>query len=60
MPKYSMDFDLDSWITNLKIEADSREEAKKKLCSMSVEEIIKEGYVKDFNIMDLDIEELEE
>lgn len=60
MPKYKMDFDLDSWIQCLEIEADSPEEAKKKLCEMSIENIIEEGYVKDFSIRDLDIEEVEE
>ena len=60
MPKYQMDVDLDSWIQCLEIEADSPDEAKEKLCKMSIEDIIKEGYVKDFSIRSLDIERVEE
>ena len=55
MPKYELDFDLDLWIRNLQIEADSPEEAKEKLCSMSISDIIDEGYVKDYKISTIDI-----
>lgn len=57
MPTYEFDFSLDAWIRGLRIDADSEEEAKEKLSKMSVDDIIQEGYVKDFNITDLDVEE---
>ena len=57
MPKYTFDFDLDLWIKNLEIEADSLEEAKEKFFKMSVSDIIDEGFVKDMCITSLDIEE---
>ena len=60
MPTYEFDFSLDAWIRGLKIDADSEEEAKDKLSKMSVDDIIQEGYVKDYAIKDLDCEELEE
>jgi hypothetical protein len=52
MPKYTVtfDFSLDAWIQNVEIEADDIEEAKEKLNKMSLEELVEEGYVKDFNI----------
>ena len=55
MPKYELDFDLDLWIRNLQIEADSPEEAKEKLCKMSFSDMIDEGYVKDYKISDIDM-----
>lgn len=58
MPGYSFDFSLDAWIQCLEIEADSVEEAKEKLCKMSIEDLIENGYVKDFAIKDLDVEEI--
>lgn len=56
MPKYTVtfDFSLDAWIQNVEVEADDIEEAKEKLNKMSLEDLIEEGYVKDFNIKDLD------
>ena len=56
MPKYTVtfDFSLFAWIQNVEIEADDIEEAKEKLNKMSLEELVEEGYVKDFNIKDLD------
>ena len=59
MKTYSFDFDLDVWVQCLEIPADSLEEAKEKLCKMSVEDLIDYGYVKDFNIKDLEAEEHE-
>lgn len=54
MPKYDFNFSLDVWVKSLEIEADSLEEAKEKLNKMTVEELIEEGYVKYFDIKDLD------
>ena len=60
MPKYICDFDLDCWVRCLEIEADSVEEAKEKLCKMTVEEIIEKGYIEDHSIRTLDIKKEEE
>lgn len=55
MPKYTFDFnfDLDVYVKELEIEADSPEEALDKLRSYSLDDIIQEGYIKDFEIRDL-------
>ena len=55
MPKYTYDFnfDLDVYVKSLEIEADSPEEALDKLRSYSIEDLILKGYVKDFEIKDL-------
>ena len=60
MKTYSFDFDLDVWVRCLEIPANSLEEAKEKLCEMSVADLIDYGYVKDFNIKDLDYEIVED
>ena len=55
MPKYDFNFSLDAWVKSLIIEADSLEEAKEKLNEMSISDIVDEGFIKDFNIKDLDV-----
>ncbi len=55
MPKYDFNFSLDAWVKSLEIEADSLEEAKEKLNEMSISDIVDEGFIKDFNIKDLDV-----
>lgn len=52
--KFVFDFDLDLWIKNLEIEADNLEEAKEKLCDMSVRDIIDNASIRDFSISTLD------
>lgn len=54
MPKFEFDFSVDAWITNLSIEADSKEEALEKLRSYSLDDIILEGYVKNFELKDIE------
>lgn len=56
MGKFVFDFDLDVWLRNVEVEANSLEEAQEKLYSMSIEEMIESGYVKDTYINDLDVE----
>jgi hypothetical protein len=46
-------------IQYLEIPANSLEEAKEKLCKMSVEDLIDYGYVKEYNIKYLEAEEHE-
>ncbi len=50
MKKYTYDIDVDVWIKNIEIIADSEYEARGELLDMSLEELISEGYVKDFSI----------
>ena len=54
MKTFKFDFNLSCWIQNLEIEADDYEEAFEKLRTMSVEDIVEEGYVHNFDITDLD------
>ncbi len=54
MKTFTLDFDLDLWVTGVEIEADSYEEAIEKLRGMSADEIIEEGYVKNKEIKDVD------
>ena len=60
MPTYTFDFNLSAWIRGLEIEADSEEEAREKLYSMRVGNIIDEGYCSNFDITDVDVESDEE
>lgn len=56
MPKFEFEFDfsVDAWITNLSIEADSKEEALEKLRSYSLDDIILEANVKNFELKDIE------
>jgi len=62
MVKVTFDFNVSAWIRNLEIEADSYEDAERILNSMSLDDLVSEGYVKDFQITDkdYDIEEDED
>lgn len=51
---YNFDFSIDAWIQNLEIQADSFEEAKEMLLDKRLSELIEEGYVKDYEIRDLE------
>lgn len=43
-------FDLNAWIDNLTIEANSVEEAKEKLLKMNFEEVVENGSIKLFDV----------
>ena len=58
--KFRFDFSVDAWVRALEIEADSLDEAKEELLKMSIEDLIDEGYVEDFEIDNLDVEYDEE
>lgn len=60
MKRFVFDFDLDIWMQNIVIEADNYEEAKKQLLEITAEELVEKGYVKDFNIKEIDCEEYED
>lgn len=59
MAKYSFDFNLEAWIQGVEIEADSYEEAERKLYKMTVEELIEAGYIHTSDLEDVDVEILE-
>lgn len=48
--KVKFDFSLDVWMQGVEIEADSYEEALRKLYAMDVEDLISEGYIKESDI----------
>lgn len=52
----NLNFNLEAWIKSLNIEADSEEDAIKKLMDMSLGEIIEEGAVVDSNLKITDID----
>ena len=54
--EFTFDFNLTAWVRNLVVEAESEEAAKEILLSMSIEEIMENSSIKDFDITDLDIE----
>ena len=56
MARYSFDFNLEAWIQYVEIEADSYEEAESKLCKMTVEELIKTGYINNSDLFDISAE----
>lgn len=56
MPTYTFDFNLQAWIQNVEIEAESYEEAVHKLNTMDIDDLISEGYVKRYDIDDVDCE----
>lgn len=48
--KVKFDFVLEAWIDGVEVEADSYEEALRKLYAMDVEDLISEGYIKESDI----------
>lgn len=56
MPTYTFDFNLQAWIQNVEIEAENYEEAVQKLNTMDIDDLISEGYVKRYDIDDVDCE----
>ena len=56
LKEFKFNFNLTAWIKDVKVEAESEEEAKEILLSMPIEEIFEKGLVKDFDITDLDTE----
>lgn len=59
MKKFNFSIDVDSWL-EIDVEANTSKEAKEKLMGMSLEELIEEGYVKGFDITDIDCELMED
>lgn len=57
MKKFKFDFDLDMWIREVEIEAESLEEAKKIFNSKDILELISEGCIRDCEISSVDVNE---
>lgn len=54
--KFTFDFSVDAWIQGVEIEADDYADALDELRSMSLDELIENGYVKDFDISNIDVD----
>lgn len=60
MKKFAFDFDLDLWVQDVVIEAENEEEAKRLLLHMNVNTMLDQGYIKDYNVKQVDCIEIEE
>ena len=58
--KVKFNFNLNAWIQNVEIEADSIEEAENKLYRMDVQELIEAGYINTSDLDDVEGEVIEE
>lgn len=58
--KVKFNFNLEAWIQDVEIEADSIEEAENKLYSMTVEELIEAGYIHTSDLDDVEGEIVEQ
>lgn len=58
--KIKFDCNLEAWVTGIEIEADSYDNALAELYSMTFEQLIAEGIVKEFKISDVGSQTLEE
>lgn len=58
--KVKFNFNLEAWIQDVEIEADSMEEAENKLYSMTVEELIEAGYIHTSDLDDVEGEIVEQ
>ena len=58
--KVKFDFNLQAWIQDVEIEADSIEEAENKLYGMTVQELIEAGYVHTSDLDDVEGEIVEQ
>lgn len=58
--KVKFDFNLQAWIQDVEIEADSIEEAEEKLYKMTVQELIEAGYIHTSDLYDVEGEIVEQ
>lgn len=58
--KVKFNFNLEAWIQDVEIEADSMEEAENKLYGMTVQELIEAGYVHTSDLNDVEGEIVEQ
>lgn len=57
MKKFKFDFDVDMWVREVEIEAESLEEAKEIFNSTDILELISDGHIQDYDISSVDINE---
>lgn len=57
MKRFKFDFDVDMWVGEVEIEAESLEEAKEIFNSKDILELISDGYIKDYDVRSVDIDE---
>lgn len=60
MKKFAFDFDLDLWVQDVVIEAENEEKARRILLQMNVNTLLDQGYVKDYDIKQVDCSNIEE
>lgn len=58
--KVKFDFNLEAWIQNVEIEADSLEEAEEALYRMSIRDLLENAYIHSSDISDVDSEIVEQ
>jgi hypothetical protein len=58
--KIKFDCNLDAWVTGIEIEADSYDNALAKLYSMTFDQLVEEGFTKEFRIEDVGSQVIEE
>lgn len=58
--KVKFNFNLEAWIQDVEIEADSMEEAENKLYGMTVQELIEAGYIHTSDLTDVEGEIVEQ
>lgn len=51
---YTFDLNLQAWVKGITITAENQEQALEELKKMSIEDLIEEGYVRDFELSDID------
>ena len=59
MKKFKLNFNLEAWIAELEIEAETEEEAIEQLTNMDLLDIVQQGYDKEVDIRDIESELIE-
>ena len=52
--KYIFDLSIDAWVNSIEIEAESYDDALEELYQLTLEELIEKGYVKGFDIKNIE------
>lgn len=52
--KVCFDINVEAWLRGIEVEGDDYDDAENKLYRMTLEELLEEGYVKSFDITDVD------
>lgn len=57
MPRFTFEFDLDTHVKGVVIDAPTLKEAKKDFIGLSLDYLLEEGYIDKYSIKDLDYTE---